>query len=254
MNCAIIYFSGTGNTEYVANIIKGEIEKNNIDVSLINIDNNSKLENIYDIYIFGCPIYAGLFPQYYIQWIKNNVPIVDNKKTMIFSTQGSNSGQGVNQLEEILFKKGFSIFIKELIEMPNNYYLGAGFKPTEDDKKVELKKYAQRQCEVIIEKFLKGESKIYRSSKVRYIGAKLMYSVFAKISEKWAKSNLTVNFDKCIKCEKCVKDCPVNNIQIDLDKNIINFNEMCIGCQRCVHKCPTNAFLYKGKDINQYKL
>ena len=71
-------------------------------------------------------------------------------------------------------------------------------------------------------------------------------------SKKWAQKSLTVNADKCTGCGLCQKYCPVDNISIQ-NKNF-SFGDKCISCQRCIHGCPANAFLYKGKPIDQYKL
>ncbi|MBQ6772922.1 MAG: 4Fe-4S binding protein [Synergistaceae bacterium] len=44
--------------------------------------------------------------------------------------------------------------------------------------------------------------------------------------------------DECIKCKTCVRNCPVDAIDIesktfDLDK--------CIGCWGCINRCPKHA-------------
>lgn len=65
------------------------------------------------------------------------------------------------------------------------------------------------------------------------------------------KKKVGVDSNLCVKCMKCVNDCPTKNIY--LDENI-KFKNQCISCQRCVHCCPVNAFTYKGKHFEQYKL
>ena len=42
----IVYFSGTGNTKFVARIIKRELERYNKEASLINIEKNKINTNI----------------------------------------------------------------------------------------------------------------------------------------------------------------------------------------------------------------
>jgi ferredoxin len=251
MKCVIIYFSGTGNTKYITEIFKNNFENYKVECKTINIENTEKLEDDYDIFAFGAPIYAGLFPKNYVEWISNNVSEVDSKKCIIFSTQGSNSGQGVNQLEEILVRKGFIVAIKELIEMPNNYYLGNGFKPTKKERIRLIKEEAERSVELTVKNFLDDKFKIYRPSKLRLNVAKLEYKLFYKFSLNWAKSKLSVDNELCTKCRICEKSCPSKNITIG---EKISFDSKCISCQRCVHKCPVNAFLYKGMHFEQYKI
>ena len=62
----ILYFSGTGNSEYVAKIIAKE---NNDDLLSINdwMKNNKK-----ETLIFVCPIYSGRIPPIVENFIKQN--------------------------------------------------------------------------------------------------------------------------------------------------------------------------------------
>ena len=50
--------------------------------------------------------------------------------------------------------------------------------------------------------------------------------------------------DDCIKCEKCVGVCPVQNIK--LVKDSIVFGSKCVACLGCYHRCPQKAILYKN--------
>ncbi len=48
-----------------------------------------------------------------------------------------------------------------------------------------------------------------------------------------------VNKDKCIGCLKCVRGCPVGNIEFENGK--FRFGGNCIGCARCAFGCPADA-------------
>ena len=50
----------------------------------------------------------------------------------------------------------------------------------------------------------------------------------------------TVDNKKCIKCNKCVNNCPTNNIKRN-KKGKLKFGANCTMCQRCTHFCPTDA-------------
>ncbi|HBT76699.1 MAG TPA: nitroreductase, partial [Planctomycetaceae bacterium] len=54
--------------------------------------------------------------------------------------------------------------------------------------------------------------------------------------------------DKCIRCDACVKDCPVHIIQrSDSLPNIAGTSEgQCIRCQHCLAVCPTGAISICG--------
>lgn len=61
-----------------------------------------------------------------------------------------------------------------------------------------------------------------------------------------------VNQEKCIACTQCIKDCPVNDIQlVDGKANIKNKN--CIKCGHCIAICPTNAVLTDDYNMDEVK-
>lgn len=49
---------------------------------------------------------------------------------------------------------------------------------------------------------------------------------------------LKINKEKCVTCELCSSNCPM---QIDVDKNSKVIDSECILCQRCKYKCPLNG-------------
>ncbi len=49
-----------------------------------------------------------------------------------------------------------------------------------------------------------------------------------------------IDADKCILCNKCLENCPVNAIETINNKNVIN-KEKCIGCAKCIAICPQGA-------------
>ena len=56
----------------------------------------------------------------------------------------------------------------------------------------------------------------------------------------------TIQLDNCIKCNKCVKDCPADAINIELGTVAGN----CIHCGHCVAICPESAVMPDVGEIN----
>lgn len=56
--------------------------------------------------------------------------------------------------------------------------------------------------------------------------------------EQHSGSNPKVNASKCIKCQKCLAQCPVN--AITLDPLVLDLDK-CIACGKCIGTCPTGA-------------
>ena len=57
--------------------------------------------------------------------------------------------------------------------------------------------------------------------------------------------------DKCIKCQKCVRECPTHNITFENGK--LKFGKNCLICTRCSFHCPANAIkigILEGWKVN----
>lgn len=250
MQGAIVYFSGTGNTEFVAKNFKDEFQNRNIECVLIDISKKKKINDDYNFYVFGCPIHSDLFPDYFIDFINNNIKYGNRRKCIIFSTQAGNSAAGVDYLGEILNKKDFEITAKIMVKMPQNFFI-AGFKKTSQDECEKLKKEAKEYVKFVVESFSEDKKVLNNVSNLRLFFGKAIYKMFKKYALNWAKNKLKVDMSLCVKCKKCVQNCPTKNIIFD---ETIKFKSQCICCQRCIHGCPVNAFYYKGKRVSQYKI
>ncbi len=250
MRGCIVYFSATGNTEYVANAIKKEFEHKGIKCDIFEVSKKDEINDNYDFYVFGAPIHSELFPAFYTEWVKKNITKGSGRKCIVFSTQASKSACGPAILTDHLSKIGFEVILEECIFMPNNYYT-VMFRKFSEQEARELLKKAKARAEIIVDKFLKNET-FYNSARGRMFYAKPVFKLFMIGSKKWAKKSLSIDDSKCTRCGLCQKYCPVNNIS--MDKHGISFENKCISCQRCIHKCPANAFLYKNRAVDQYKL
>ena len=61
--------------------------------------------------------------------------------------------------------------------------------------------------------------------------------------------NLVVD-ENCIKCGKCIKSCPLNNISLVNGK--IKISNNCMFCLSCLNNCPKNAITFMGKKNGTY--
>ena len=59
-----------------------------------------------------------------------------------------------------------------------------------------------------------------------------------------------IDKDKCIGCGICEDECPVNAIQVDNEKALVN-EALCIGCGICVSNCPEETIHLERTGIRQ---
>lgn len=247
---AVIFFSGTGNTKYIAKLFKEIFEKENIKLDLIDIQHNTTINKEYDFYIFGAPIHAEMTPKILIDWIKKNIK--DNhKKCIVYHTLGDESHRESRvYLAKILKGKGLDVVINTSIQMPNNYY-HIIFKRESDEKMRQILSSRKSIVNSIVKDFMTG-SKSEINYKKSTVCNEIVYNGFLIYAKKYPKRKFSLDKNKCIECRICQEQCPTKNIFID--NKIIKFSNKCIGCEKCIHRCPTDAILYNKKPFESYKI
>jgi ferredoxin len=246
MKGILYYFSGTGNTKWVAEKFKEQFRKNGIELVLRNIENEEQIDlSGYKYLIVGTPVHAELSPRMVTDFA-SRLPEGNNIKCIIYSTQGANNAAATDDIRRIIEKKGYNVITQTSFRMANNYYFGVGIERTQEEI-INYCKKAEEEVKRITEKFLKGEKINRRASFIRLFFAKVSSRGFYKFLPKLSE-NLTSTED-CTKCGLCLRNCPRSNITFENGRAI--FHSKCIMCTRCIYLCPSNVIRYKGKKINQ---
>jgi ferredoxin len=252
MKLLILYFSGTGNTDYIARYIKKKLQNHTqiMDISLLTIENCSPDElKEYDIICFGFPVFELNSPEIVKSFLANLTPI-QNKGVFIFCTMGLWDGNAIRKIYKPFQKKGYYFLGSQSIIMPGTDGLVMLDKKSKYVKKAlekdyncfpKLDKFTTRIID-IANRLSSGENIEELSIKSPFkivatiIGPPfhLLYLILVNIMKK--KFYATKD---CTFCELCVKNCPVQNISI-IDKKIV-FGDQCVMCLRCIHQCPVEA-------------
>lgn len=251
MKGLIIYFSGTGNTKYIADVMNKELISNNHQISMYPMEDNPQIpSDSYDFLILGVPKYCEYLPMFFVDYIKETIPKSSTPiKTLLFCTAGGNLKTGYKALEDVLTEKNHSVVISKSLRMPNNYFIGGIFRPKSQEKNNKYIETSTKIAKELTEDFINGN---YHKEKICKFREGLFKSLAIKFKEQIGKTakNFTIN-PNCNKCRLCIKNCPTNNIS--LVDNTINFNNKCISCLRCINICPFNAIGYKNKTLPQYR-
>ena len=247
IRAAIIYFSGTGNTKFIACNMKKKLEEKNIYTDLINIEEDTVLPCNYKYIVIGGPIYVDLYPDILVNYIRKNLYGYTGR-CMLFSTQSSNEPSSAFQ--DVLNRASFlNVKYCQFVQMPNNFY-NFMFKKTPKDEEEKLIKDAIKVGSKAIEDFLSGEEKIYHTNFLKVDFVRAVYKIFYPYITKRLIKNIEVDLKKCIHCKMCEIRCPRKSIHIS---NKVRFNDKCLLCQRCMNSCPRNAFLYKKNVYDKYE-
>lgn len=243
MRILLLYFSGTGNTQYIATKLKEELEKHNHLVSIKSIEHGDVEEDA-DLIGIGYPIYAFNAPLILEKYLKKQNIMCS--KYFIFKTSGEplRINNSSSKIIKRIMKKKKSAFQGEYhLIMPYNILFRF------EDEFVQKIMYYN-------DLYIKYIAMNINSNKYDSIKSNVFISMFAFILRLQRLGALVnskrykIDEKKCINCQKCLKECPVSNITLKDNKYV--FGKECQMCMRCSFNCPTNAI--KIGLINKWKV
>ena len=241
----IFYFSGTGNSEWVAK----EVAKAQNETICFIPEVMQKKEFYYRVsekekigFVF--PIYSWGPPKLILDFIKLiQLEIKYNNYVFFVCTCGDDIGLSKNIFVKAVLAKGITCNSGFSVIMPNNYILMKGFdvdSPVLTDKKL---REAIPRMEQINSWISNNRSGLFdcKQGHFPFFKTRIIWPLFNKyqISDK--------NFyatDLCNGCRLCEQKCPVGNIKVDKKPK---WQHHCILCLACIHRCPQTAIQYGKK-------
>lgn len=125
MKIAVVYWSGTGNTEVMANAIVSGAQENGAEVSLFTAgDFNANKMSDFDAVAFGCPAMGAeeLEDSEVEPMFTECEPLLDGKKIALFGSYGWGDGEWMRTWEERCMSAGAVLVCDSVIcvEMPDD--------------------------------------------------------------------------------------------------------------------------------------
>ncbi|MPN15797.1 hypothetical protein SDC9_163133 [bioreactor metagenome] len=249
----IFYFSGTGNSAYIAQSLARENS-----LSLISIAEEMKnKDNGYSYRLeegepagFVFPVYAWGPPRIVTDFA-SKITFESKGKPYIFAvcTCGDEAGNTMDILKKALAKAGLTLASGYSVVMPNNYIIGFDTDPPEVEKKKQTD--ARSSVDNISEAIsLQREGFKIKKGKFSFLKSGIVYGLFNRYALNGKKFYVT---GACTECGLCERICPTGNIRMD-PKPI--WGNSCTQCLACIHRCPARAIEYgkstvkKGRYVN----
>lgn len=233
----ILYFSGTGNSEYIAKAINHKLN-----IGTLNLFNKIREQDCTKLYsnttwLIVTPTYAWRIPRILQEWIEKT-PFTGNSNIYFVMTCGGNIGNAEKYLKALCSKKNLHYLGCISIVMPENYI--ALYSPTTMEEATQIIKQANHKIAQLISPI---ENLVPLSPKPVSLKDKinsglvndLFYPLFVHSKKFYVKNN-------CINCELCVNLCPLENITII--NNYPTWNNQCTHCMACISHCPKQAIEY----------
>lgn len=240
----ILYFSGTGNSRYTAQVI-GSVTGDEI-VSINELIKAGKKENLTSDkpFVFVLPTYAWRMPRVVFDFIRDT-NFLGNKKTYFILTCGSEAGNAVQYIKKLCLTKSFELLGFAEIIMPENYI--AMFTTP---NKLEAKEIVKKSTPHILDigKLIKNEQPL-PEEKITTLGKFMSVTVNPLFYSAFVSAKGFYSTKACVSCGKCEQLCPLNNIALKDGKPI--WGQNCTHCMACICRCPKEAIEYKKKSIGQ---
>ncbi len=108
----VFYWSGTGNTEAMANAIAAGISKEGVEFDLVNISEGTKDVGDYESLIFGCPSMGNeeLEEAEFAPFFDQAEAMLSGKNVALFGSYGWGDGEWMRIWEDRVRSAGASLF------------------------------------------------------------------------------------------------------------------------------------------------
>jgi flavodoxin/NAD-dependent dihydropyrimidine dehydrogenase PreA subunit len=235
----VLYFSGTGNTEYIAQLIADGLNDECLDL-LERIRSNDK-SPLYSekAYVICAPIYVCEMPLFLMKYLRS-IEFKGNKRVYFVFTSAGYSGNAKVQAKVFAVKKRLKWMGCVEFIMPSNYVATNRY-AMDDDAVIHRKiAAATKKVKPVVEE-IKNEKKL--KSRHVWLFETLIITPFVPF---WTKYKLIADAfyatDQCIGCRVCENVCALNNIKVVDQKP--KWGKSCTHCMACISQCPKQAIEY----------
>ncbi|MBN2878015.1 MAG: EFR1 family ferrodoxin [Clostridia bacterium] len=224
LKTAVCYFSGSGNSFYVALELSKYINIHSA-YYIPNFD-ISKLHD-YDEIIIVTPVYSLNIPKIVQDFIRRLK--FEGRFYVVLCSAGMFGGSA-RHVKRLFRQCHLNLGCIKRVIMPSSHST-VGFTPRFLAKAIIS--IASGQIKRAANNISKNENKNLKLRRVGKIKRYVGYSAFS--------AHLSVS-DSCTKCGECAKICPTKNIKES--HGTIVFSDRCIACHACYNRCE--AILYRG--------
>lgn len=240
MATRIFYFTGTGNSLFVARELAAKLGGAQL-VPMTQVVNGGTVPDdadcvglVFPVYMFGPPLLVCDFIR--------RVQLKPSTYIFAVATMGGWAARTMPILRDALKERSLNLSYSALITLPGNYTPFYGAIPVE--KQQAQFKAATRQVDTI------AAAVISQSQKAPATNLPLINHLFswfygmgiAKVPE--ADRNFSVD-DTCTKCGICAQVCPVKNITLVDGRP--QWQHRCQQCLACLQYCPAEAIQHGKK-------
>lgn len=245
----IFYFSGTGNSEYVAKRLAEALKEpcGSIAECMRNewfefaLRDNETVGFVVPVYYFGLPSIVEEFLERFKIYpaCATCTPYVH-----FTATYGAVSGRVDWFFQQALAKRQSAVSALFGVKMVDNWT--PMYDASDAEKNAQTNAAAEAQIDRIIENVKRREVVDLLEDRSTLEKAQEYYASYEDVR---ATSHLSVT-DACVGCERCAQECPVLAIEMQEGRPVW-VKDHCVMCVHCLHACPAFAIHYDMDENGQ---
>lgn len=267
MRFSTFYFTGTGNTWWVAREFSRLAQELGHEAQYISLENKNAhdpeiLQKIFedsDAIGIAYPIYGSTLPK--IMW-----EFLDELQKQDFSKLSNVCKVGYTLTSVALFSGDGALVPRKKMKQLGLHLQGAmnfqmtsnlslpffRYNPVSMEKLDKRKIRNRKKMRKLLSRLTEGR-KCLEGRNPLLILVGWLQRVFGEKEISLISKYWSVDRTKCTECLLCVKDCPTHSIEYVEDTFI--FNKSCTACMRCYNRCPTSAIqiFHRTADPSKYR-
>lgn len=243
----IFYFSGCGNSRFIAENIAKELNENLIFIPEAEREkkyNYNLAENERVGFVF--PIYSWQPPRLVSAFVRKLHFSQKPDYVWVAVTCGDNGGYADRVFREQLDRAGLPLRAVYCFIMPNVYVNMAGMSVDKPEKAQRKIADAKEHLPAVIQDITCRRA-VFEMP--RGLFPKFKTNVIGKGFYRWVSDEPFFTTGDCISCGTCARVCPLQNITMEEGRP--KWNGHCTNCDACYHHCPKHAIQFgkatKGK-------
>lgn len=242
----IFYFSGTGNSRYLAYCLGESLGEEVREMSFLAGPSAVQVADSRVVWVF--PVHSWGLPKLVVEFMARVSAPASSRHFMVCSC-GDDIGLTHHQWRAKVKARGWIPVGAYSVIMPNTYVLLPGFDVDSDDVACEkLSRVPSRIADISTRIQLGWEGDDVHPGALPGLKSKVFYPFFERFMQ--SPRPFRYNKSRCYGCGKCAAHCPVGNILLDESRRP-GWGGNCTMCLSCYHVCPVHAVEYGSRTKNK---
>lgn len=251
----IFYFSGTGNSAWVAQELATRLNERLVAMGealqhgqfAFPVTHGERVGFVFPTHAWGLPLAVRQFLD------RLTLPGYEagHNFTWAVTTCGDDVGALVPQLRKVLGRRGLSLQAAYSVQMPNTYVNMPGFDVDSDTVREHKLHAAPARIEHVAQNIAEGRVTVdVVTGGWAWVKTHVFYPWFMRHATSDRKFSAIAG--RCVHCGQCQRVCPLGNISLPTG-GLPQWHGHCTMCLSCLHHCPTQAIqhgratLHKGR-------